>query len=107
MEPTYFFDNEEDEDRKLEFLKQEEPFRVFTFGLAFVCLKKGVMEAIERPWFEFGSYERTTESGVKYRQVVGEDFMFCRKIADAGFEMYVDPKIRIGHMKTRALGISK
>ena len=107
MEPMYFFDNEKDEQRKLEFLKKTKPFKVSHFGLAFVCMKQGIMEVLERPWFEFGAIMRTKESGEEYRELVGEDLMFCMKMNDAGFELYVDPNVRIGHMKIRALGISK
>jgi hypothetical protein len=107
LEPMFFFDNKKDEERKLEFLKKTEPFKVFSFGMAFVCMKQGIIESIDRPWFEFGAMVKTTESGKEYRELVGEDLMFCMKMNDAGFELYVDPNVRIGHMKIRALGISK
>ena len=107
MDPMFFFDNEKDEARKLEFLKKTKPFKVSHFGMAFVCMKQGILEAIERPWFEFGAMLKTTESGKEYRELVGEDIMFCMKMNDAGFQLYVDPNVRIGHMKIRALGISK
>jgi hypothetical protein len=107
MEPMFFFDNKKDEARKLEFLKKTKPFKVLSFGMAFVCMKQGIIESIDRPWFEFGAMIKTTESGKEYREIVGEDLMFCMKMNDAGFELYVDPNVRIGHMKIRALGISK
>jgi hypothetical protein len=107
LEPMFFFDNEKDEARKLEFLKKTKPFKVSHFGMAFVCMKQGILETIERPWFEFGAMIKTTESGKEYRELIGEDLMFCMKMNDAGFQLYVDPNVRIGHMKIRALGISK
>jgi hypothetical protein len=107
LEPTYYFDNAKDDENKLKFLKRDKPFKVFAVGFGFVCMKSGVMESIDRPWFEFGTYLFETESGKQWRKLVGEDLLFCRKLIDAGYDIWVDPNIRCGHVKSRALGISK
>ena len=30
--------------------------------------------------------------------MIGEDFLFCDRARDAGFEVWVDPTIKLGHI---------
>jgi GT2 family glycosyltransferase len=30
--------------------------------------------------------------------MIGEDFLFCDRAREAGFEVWVDPTIKLGHM---------
>jgi len=49
-----------------------------------------VFQEIKPPWYEFSK----TESG----DVVGEDIGFCHKLKDAGYNIYCDVSIDIGHL---------
>jgi GT2 family glycosyltransferase len=57
-------------------------------GVGGGCLlvHRQVLDAIEPPWFE---YNKGT--------FVGEDFYFCRKAQEAGFKIYADPSVLVGH----------
>lgn len=35
--------------------------------------------------------------------IVGEDFTFCMRAAECGFELYVDTAVRVGHIKHRVI----
>jgi GT2 family glycosyltransferase len=72
------------------------PFQVESVGFAFICLKSGVMESVGYPWFKV--VYNTDENG-EFR-LTGEDIYFCRQARKAGYDVYVDPKVRPLHYKT-------
>lgn len=45
-------------------------------------------------WFQETSFIDT---------IVGEDFTFCMRAAECGFEIYVDTAVRVGHIKPRVI----
>lgn len=71
-----------------------EPFPVAFTGMAFMLIKRGVMEAFDYPWIEPYMYN---VGGSPF--MAGEDVSFCKKAQRLGFEVLVDPATRIGHMK--------
>ena len=88
-----------------EFLTEEslkdlsEPFEVDYTGFGWILIKKGVFESLEYPWFrpeweDFGN-------GVK--EFTSEDVGFCKNIKEKGYKIYVNPKIIVGHEKTKIL----
>jgi len=60
-------------------------------GFGFLLMKKGVLESIETPWFE------PLPFGNRYMM---DDEAFCCKARQAGYKVYVNTKVRIGHSKT-------
>lgn len=52
-----------------------------------LLIYRGVLEAIDPPWFE------PTEG-----QTAGEDLNFCHKVREAGFPVYVDRSVIAGHL---------
>jgi hypothetical protein len=69
-------------------------FKVAYTGLGFTLIKYGVFEALTYPWFEplFFKHEDIVE-------FCSEDVSFCKKARDKGFDVWVDPLLRIGHEK--------
>jgi len=64
-------------------------------GLGWMLVKKGVFEKLEYPWFRpiwktFG----------KVHDFTSEDTAFCLLVKEKGFNIYVDPTIRVGHEKS-------
>lgn len=76
------------------------PFEVFAAGFGFIAMKSGVFESIPRPWFEtvFQKIENEDKSREMYIPY-GEDFSWCKKAHEAGYKIYLDPSIRLGHHK--------
>jgi len=66
-------------------------------GAGFLLIKRLVFETMPYPWFIEGvtPYEA---DGVKYHLHCGEDITFCRKAAEAGFDVYCDFDCRIEHL---------
>ena len=61
----------------------------------------GVMnEKMKYPWF--APKMQVFESGA-VQDMCGEDVSFCLDAIDAGYEIWCDPRIRVGHEKTRVI----
>ena len=75
-------------------------FTVDYTGFGWVLIKKGVFENLEYPWF--APKMQVFESG-DVQDMCGEDVSFCLDAKEAGYEIWCDPKIRVGHEKTRVI----
>lgn len=80
--------------------KRRKPFTVDYTGFGWVLIKHGVFENLEYPWF--APKMQVFESG-SVQDMCGEDVSFCLDAKEAGFEILCDPRIRVGHEKTRVI----
>jgi hypothetical protein len=80
--------------------KRKKPFTVDYTGFGWVCIKKGVFEKLPYPWF--APKMQVFESGA-VQDMCGEDVSFCLDALEAGYEIWTDPRIRVGHEKTRII----
>lgn len=82
--------------------KEEDLVEVQVVGLGFCCVKKGVFESIRRPWFFYPVIEIELENGDKMGSPnFSEDAAVCHKwVSEGGFQIWLDPKIRVIHNKT-------
>lgn len=60
-------------------------------GTGGMLIRRKVLDALADPWFEEG------QTGPEH---LGEDLYFCTKARAAGFKVYVDCDVRMGHMST-------
>jgi hypothetical protein len=63
-------------------------------GMGWMLIRKGVIEKLKYPWFR-----SDVQSIGDVTEILSEDVSFCRALADAGHDIYVDTKIRVGHQK--------
>tara|TARA_B100000427_G_scaffold308090_1_gene296062 strand:- start:2110 stop:2889 length:780 start_codon:yes stop_codon:yes gene_type:complete len=80
--------------------KRKKPFTVDYTGFGWVLIKKGVFEQLEYPWF--APKMQVFESG-GVQDMCGEDVSFCLDAIDKGMDIWCDPRIRVGHEKTRII----
>ena len=80
--------------------KRKKPFTVDYTGFGWVLIRKGVFERLEYPWF--APKMQVFESG-KVQDMCGEDVSFCLDAKEADVETWCDPRIRVGHEKTRVI----
>ena len=80
--------------------KRRKSFTVDYTGFGWVLIKKGVFENLEYPWF--APKMQVFESG-EVQDMCGEDVSFCLDAKEAGFEIWCDPQIRVGHEKMRVI----
>jgi GT2 family glycosyltransferase len=77
-----------------------EPERIFGAGFGFLCMKSGIFEKMTRPWFQQVIATTTFEGEDFTFPIMGEDLSLCKRINDLGFEIWLDPSIKLIHHKT-------
>jgi hypothetical protein len=63
-------------------------------GFGFLALKQGVVESIPSPVFRDASTSL---------ELLGEDLVFCKKVRDLGYEIWLDQDVFLGHVKKQIL----
>lgn len=76
-----------------------EPIEVYGVGLGFICVKQGVFESLKRPWYGLGKVIQEVD-GVTYELPLGEDLDWCDRVAQNGHQVYVEPSVIVGHVKS-------
>lgn len=86
-------------------LGMSEPFKVAGTGFGFIAVKNGVFENMPRPWFGPVAIPNDDETKDVNPQfvLVGEDLSWCTKAINCGFDIWVDPKVKVVHQKTYKL----
>lgn len=69
--------------------KQGGLIEVDATGCGSILYKMEVFKKIEHPWFQFK---------LEDPDPIGEDVFFCSKLKEAGYGIFVDCDIRVGHM---------
>ena len=87
------------EKAKSEYLNTTEKFEVKYVGFGFLAIKNGVFENLTRPWFEPTFKKVTDDNGKEYLIPQGEDYSLCAKATRAGYKIFVDPTVSLGHHK--------
>ena len=72
---------------------ETEPFKVGVAGTGVLLIKTDVFKNpdIDKNWFSFG---RNAEG----KNVIGEDGWFCNTARDAGYDIWVDPTVKVLHL---------
>lgn len=73
------------------------PIQVDGVGFGFVCMKRGVFESLPRPWFQIQQIEI---EAADFPVNLSEDYSFCLKAKDAGYQIWVEPEVRVKHLKS-------
>ena len=82
--------------------KRKKPFTVDYAGFGWLLIKHGVFEHNEMKYPWFAPKMQVFESG-EVQDMCGEDVSFCLDAKEAGFEIWCDPRIRVGHEKSRII----
>ncbi len=64
-------------------------------GMGWMLIKKDVIEQLKYPWFYHDLYEIND-----FVEMFSEDVSFCKNLKKAGFDIYVDLDVRVGHYKS-------
>ena len=73
---------------------KEDLIEVAYTGMGFMLVKRGVFEKLEYPWFR--PIEKKIGDMVDFTM---EDVAFCLRAREAGFKIFIDPTVRVGHEK--------
>ena len=82
-------------------LEKTDAFKVAGAGFGFLAVKYGVFENMPRPWFGPVAIPNTAEDKDSNPEfiLIGEDLAWCTKAINCGFDIWVDPKVRVVHQK--------
>jgi len=69
-------------------------------GFGFIAINFEVFKKIKFPWFQ--TYDFVDEKNGHVLNF-GEDFDFCQKAINAGYKIYGDPTVKVGHEKIKIL----
>ncbi len=72
-------------------------FKVKFNGFGFVCVKKGVFESLEFPWFRHNWHSFNDDGSCQFQ--LSEDISWCFNVIEKGYDIWVDPQLRVGHHK--------
>ena len=67
-------------------------------GMGFFACTRDVLEKIKHPYFNY-PHEEISVNGKNVIQVFSEDVSFCKRITDAGFKIWINTDLRVGHEK--------
>ena len=79
--------------------RRTEPFKVDYCGFGWILIKKGVYEKIPYPWFVPRVIQLQKPDGTILEDVCSEDISMCQDFKKYGFEIWCNPKVRVGHQK--------
>jgi len=74
---------------------QKELFEVDACGAAFLGISKNVLDLLVEP------FEPLLDKTTGHQH--GEDISFCIRAKEAGFKIWCDPELKIGHIKSKVL----
>ena len=79
--------------------------KVHSVGFGFVAVKQGVFESLSRPWFQSAQVTMTDPETNKdwTFPIMGEDVSWCERVNNLGYEIWLDPTVRLTHHKTMKL----
>lgn len=78
------------------------PFKLNGFvGAGLLLIKREVLEKL--PWSHF--WAPITDDPNNEGGVMGEDTLFCKNAIEAGFEVWVEPRLPVGHIGQRVYGL--
>lgn len=85
--------NDSWEDGMTAVLQEKGIEEVDAFGMSCCMIHKSAFDGMKEPWF--------TEQFVvpEGKKAIGEDFIFCKKLKDAGHKLYADMSIHCDHHK--------
>ena len=72
-------------------------------GLGFFACRKEVLDALSYPYFNRDLQRIRGKDGVELVDMCSEDVAFCKNIEDAGFDIMLNTRLRVGHEKSVVL----
>lgn len=76
-----------------------EDIEVEAAGFGFICFKAGVFESLSRPWFQSAIVTENFDGQEFTFAMIGEDVSLCKRVAEKGYKIYLDPSVRLNHHK--------
>jgi hypothetical protein len=86
-----------------EVLELDEAIQVAAVGFGFVAIKSGIFEKMSRPWFQSAEVSEIKDDKEYKYNVLGEDLSWCYRASKLGYDIWLDPAVKVTHHKTMQL----
>jgi len=80
-------------------LSDPEFVKVSYAGLGFFACRKEVLDDLHYPYFNRELQRIRGKDGLELVDMCGEDVAFCKNIEDAGYDIMLNTRLRVGHEK--------
>jgi len=84
-------------------LPEPEFLKVSYAGMGFFACKKEVLDSLQYPFFNRELQKMRGKDGLELLDMCSEDVAFCKNIEDAGFDIMLNTRLRVGHEKSVVL----
>ena len=84
-------------------LSDPEFMKVSYAGLGFFACRKEVLDDLQYPYFNRELQRIKSKEGVEMVDMCSEDVAFCKNIEDAGYDIMLNTRLRVGHEKSVVL----
>ena len=93
---TFYNDNEIE--------SKTDPYIIDWVGMGWFLIKAGVMDKVKFPWFAPLTVRMgKTKNGEHIYDSLSEDLSFQIALKNAGFDIWLDPTVRVGHEKVQVI----
>ena len=89
----------DEEKKELGPLSNPNFMKVSYVGMGFFACRKEVLEALSYPFFNRELQRMRGKDGLELVDMCSEDVAFCKNIEDAGFDIMLNTRLRVGHEK--------
>ena len=98
----------EEVDKKFSFLTNKTlagrkvPFKVDYTGMGWMLIERGVLESLAYPWF-YSTVKTYSIENKLIADFISEDVQFCEDTRKAGYDIWINPQVIVGHEKVRII----
>ena len=68
-------------------------------GMGFMAMRKEVLDSLSYPYFHSDLQRMTKSDGTEIVEMCSEDVSLCKNIQAAGYTIYINTNMRVGHCK--------
>jgi hypothetical protein len=90
----------EEAKKPLKPLSNPEFMKVSYTGMGFFACRKEVLDDLQYPYFNRELQRIRSKEGVEMVDMCSEDVAFCKNIEDAGYDIMLNTRLRVGHEKS-------
>jgi hypothetical protein len=83
-----------------EAIEIKERIKIGACGFGFLAVKAGVFESLKRPWFQSAMTMVQYDDRRYDFPIIGEDVSWCKRVAEQGYEIWLEPSAKVVHHKT-------
>jgi hypothetical protein len=81
--------------------KKGQLFKADYTGMGFLLVKRGVFESFSYPWFHPRLLK--WKNHPNWAEFPYDDVEFCMRARENGYDIFIDPGVRLGHEKIKIL----